>query len=340
MTLTRSFASALAAFFLVACSSRAPLAPPDPPLVWPGAPEPPRVAYVQAFSRAEDLGIRKGLLQRFADLLFGAEDTRIVRPMAVVEAGGLLYVADPGVRGVHRFDRAGGKYDLLVRSDRQPLPSPVGLARGAAGEVYVTDSALRKVFVIRPQSKAVEEVLLRAELRQPTGIAVDAATGRLFVVDTGAHRLLVFERDGALVATVGERGIGQAQFNYPTLLWRDPAGRLYVTDSLNFRVQVLDAQGGFLSQFGRHGDGSGDLARHKGVATDRHGHIYVVDGLLHALQIFDPAGRLLLGIGGQGRERGEFWLPAGIFIGEGDIIYVADAYNQRVQVFRYIGGGA
>lgn len=327
-----------AALALAACTSRAPIAPPEAPLVWPAAPEPPRVAFVQAFSRAEDLGIRKGFWQRFGELLFGAEDIRIVRPMAVVEADGVLYVADPGVRGVHRFDRANGRYELVLRAGRQPLPSPVGLARGAAGEVFVTDSALRKVFVIRPNAQVAEEIALRAELRQPTGIAVDSALGRIYVTDTAAHRVQVFARDGAHVGSIGERGAGPAQFNYPTLLWRDSGGRLYVTDSLNFRVQIIDPQGRFVAQFGRHGDGTGDLARHKGVATDSRGHIYVVDSLLHALQIFDASGRLLLALGAQGREPGEFWLPAGVFIGEGDTIYVADAYNRRVQVFRYIGG--
>lgn len=328
----------LAAFMLAACTSRAPTVSPEPPLVWPAAPEPPRIAFVQAFSRAEDLGIRRGLWQRFGDLLFGVKDLGIVRPMAVVEAGGVLYVADPGARGVHRFDRLNGRHDLIVRAGKQSLPSPVGLARGSAGEIYVSDSALRKVFMIRAQSQVAEEVQLGTELRQPTGIAVDPASGRLFVVDTGTHRVQVFERDGTLAASIGERGVGPAQFNYPTLLWRDATGRLYVTDSLNFRVQILDPQGRFVAQFGRHGDGTGDLARHKGVATDSRGHVYVVDGLLHALQIFDASGRLLLAIGAQGREPGEFWLPVGIFIGEGDMIYVADAYNRRVQVFRYIGG--
>ena len=326
-----------AVVLLTACVSTAPAPPPAPPLVWPATPEAPRVSYVQSFSRAEDLGIRKGLLQRFGELLFGSEDLRLVRPMAVARSGDLLYVADPGVRGVHRFDRQAGQHQILRGERGLPLPSPVGLARGAAGEVYVTDSALRKVFVVRAGAEFAVEWPVHAEMRQPTGIAFDAARGRLFVADTASHQVLVFERDGTLGATLGERGEGDGQFNYPTLLWRDSAGRLYVTDALNFRVQVFDDDGRFLSKFGRHGDGSGDMARHKGVATDSFGHIYVVDGLLHALQIFDASGQLLMGIGGQGRERGEFWLPAGVFIDDTDTIYVADAYNQRVQVLRYIG---
>ncbi len=328
----------LAALLLTACVSDPPMAPPEPARVWPGAPEAPRVTFVQTIVRAEDLGIHRSFLQRLGDLLFGAEDLSIVRPMAVVESAGVVYVADPGIRGVHRFDTAAGSHQVLRAEDDKPLPSPVGLALGSAGEVFVTDSVLHKVFVIAPGAKAAVALQLRAELRQPTGIAVDASSGRMYVVDTAAHHILVFERDGSLAATIGQRGDADGQFNFPTLLWRDAAGRLYVTDALNFRLQVFDERGHFVTKFGRHGDGSGDLARPKGVATDSHGHIYVVDGLLHALQIFDASGRLLLGVGSQGHGRGEFWLPAGIFINAINTIYVADAYNRRVQVFRYVGG--
>ncbi|MDO9095012.1 MAG: 6-bladed beta-propeller [Rubrivivax sp.] len=330
--------SLLLPLLLAACASAPVAPPPGPPLVWPAAPDAPRVQFVRTIVRAEDLDIRKGLMQRLSEVLFGANDQRLVRPMAVADAGGVLYVADPGVRGVHRFDRQAGHYEIVRRADGLALPSPVGLALGGGGEVYVADSSLRKVFVLAHGASAVTELPLQAELRQPTGLAFDSATGRLFVADTAAHQVLVFERDGRLATRLGRRGEGAGEFNFPTLLWRDAAGLLYVTDALNFRVQVFDAAGRFVSQFGRLGNGSGDLARHKGVATDSRGHIYVVDGLLHALQIFDSRGRLLLGLGAQGSEPGEFWLPAGIFITADDTIYVADAYNRRVQVFRYIGG--
>jgi DNA-binding beta-propeller fold protein YncE len=259
--------------------------------------------------------------------------------MAVVSSGGIVYVADPGARGVHRFDSAAGDYTLITAADDAPLPSPVGLARGASGEIYVADSKLAQVFVIRPGAKTAVPLRLDVKLTQPTGIAFDAASGRLHVVDTAEHRVHIFERDGSLAGSIGRRGAGDGEFNYPTYIWRTAQGRLYVTDSLNFRVQAFDARGQFVGKFGRQGDGTGDAARQKGVATDRYGHVYVVDALFHGMQIFDATGRLLLPVGERGHERGEFWLPTGIFIDQDDdTIYVADAYNQRVQVLRYIGG--
>ena len=323
---------------LSACTSAPPPEEVRPAQVWPDAPAAPRIAYVAAFSRPEHLGIRGGFLQRLADLLFGARDARLVRPMAVAAVGDVVYVADPGAKGVHRFDRSAGRYDLVQAEGGRPIAMPVGIARGPAHDIYVTDSARGEVLRIRPGATGAERVALGATLRRPTGIALDAATGHLYVADTAEHRVQVFGRDGALVSSIGGRGTADGEFNYPTMLWRDAAGRLYVTDSLNFRVQIFDERGRFVGKFGQAGDGTGDAARQKGVATDRFGHVYVVDSLFHAFQIFDQNGRFLLSVGEQGRAPGEFWLPTGIFIGEDDTIYVADSYNQRVQVFRYVGG--
>ena len=238
-------------------------------LVWPPGPAQPRVEFVKAFSRAAELGIGKGFFERLKDLFFGEAEARIIRPMAVVAGGSIIYVADPGARGVHRFDTGGGEYALIAAASDAPLLSPVGLARGAAGEVYVADSGLAQIFVIRPGAKVALPLRLDVKLTQPTGIAFDVASGRLYVVDTAEHRIHIFERDGSLAGSIGRRGTGDGEFNYPTYLWRTPEGRLYVTDSLNFRVQAFDARGQFVAKFGRQGDGTGDAARPNECAVGR-----------------------------------------------------------------------
>jgi DNA-binding beta-propeller fold protein YncE len=322
---------------LVAACAPAPPRAEEPPLFWPPSPAPARIAFVKSIARPEDMGIERGFFRRLVDFVFGRAEEQLVRPMAVVGSGGLLFVADPGVRGVHRFNHKSGDYEVIRRAKGAPLASPVGLAIGAGGDVYVADSELRKVFVIRAGTSVAVPMALATELRQPTGLSYDAATGRLFVVDTGAHCVRVFGRDGTLAATIGRRGTDLGEFNFPTLLWRSAKGRLYVTDSMNFRVQIFDDAGRFIAKFGGSGDGGGDLPRQKGVATDRYGHIYIVDSLFNAVQIFSESGDYLLSLGTLGHGRGEFWLPTGIFIDEKDELYVADSYNKRVQIFRYVG---
>lgn len=309
-------------------------------LAWPAPPSEPRIAYVMSFTGAEDLGIRKRFFQRLRVFVSGGSPERLVRPMAVVQSPGDRYfVADPGVRGVHFFDRGQGRYRLIRREDGAPLPSPVGLAAGLLGEVYVSDSRLAALFVIEPGADVATRVPLDAILAQPTGVALDKSSGRIYLVDTGSHEVKLFARDGTLLRRIGGRGTAPGKFNYPTMIWMTDAGEFLVSDSLNFRTQVFDTEGNFLREFGAAGDSAGFQPQAKGIATDSHGHVYVTDSALHAVQIFDSSGTFLYRLGLRGIGPGEFWLPAGMFIGQDDTIFVADSYNRRIQIFRYTGGG-
>jgi len=335
-------ALALAAGLLGACASLPPeqLFSADGP-AWPPAPAPARLQWLGEFSRPADLGMRPSLWERVVAIATGPRDQRLVQPVNVVvaEAQQQIYVADPGIAGVHRFDLRRHRYRQLRLPDNSPLPSPVGLAIGPESRVFVADSQLGMVFVAGPRATALQPFSEPGALQQPTGLAWDADAGVLLVVDTGAQAIVRLAEDGREVARIGSRGNGAGQLNFPTFLWLRGDTELLVSDSLNFRVQRLDAAGRPLGSFGVRGDVSGSFARPKGLATDSDGHVYVMDALFHAMQIFAPDGRLLLAVGEQGQGPGEFWLPAGIFIDSQDRIYVADSFNRRVQVFQYLGGG-
>ncbi len=307
-------------------------------MVWPPKPAEAKIAYVQAFSTAEELGIGKNFWQWLGHFFMGADDVRIVKPMAVVVSPkGEMFVADPGSQGVHCFDRRRNKHRLIQGKDNMGLPSPVGMVIDKEGKVIVSDSSLDKLFRFNSCDGPAIAVALETDLKQPTGLAIDPQTGNLFVVETAMHRVSVFNEKGELINRFGHRGSAAGEFNYPTLIWRDEGGRLLVTDSLNFRVQIFDSGGHFQGKFGAPGDATGYQARPKGVATDNDGHIYIVDSLFHTVQVFDRAGRFLLNFGAVGHALGHFWLPTGIFVDDQQMIYVADSHNQRVQIFQYIG---
>ena len=329
----------LTALLLCACAA-SPSQEKDahPTIQWPAPPAQPRIAYLGSFSKPADLGIGRGFFQWLSDFFTGRQEFRLIRPMAiVVTADKTIYVADPGAKGVHRFDQAHGEYQFISRAQDQILPSAVGLALGPDNSVYVADSQLARLFQIRAGEEIASPLFPELKLSQPTGIAYDAATRRLYVADTARHHIVVLSASGKVIKTFGRRGHRDGEFNFPSYLWLDARHRLFVTDSLNFRVQIFDQDGNYLGKFGQHGDGSGNLSRPKGVALDRDGHIYVMDGLFHALQIFDEQGNLLLPIGGRGTAPGEFYLPTGIYIDRNNKIYIADSHNQRIQILRYLG---
>lgn len=307
--------------------------------VWPKPPAQARIEFVQNIAKPEDVGITPGFWSRLASIFVGKKETRLIRPTAaVITSDEVLFVADPGLKVVHRFDLRRKRHEMLQLSKNDTFRSPVALTIDAANDqVYVSDSALNRLYVLDKQSEDVIPFQTSIELDQPTGLAFDPQRGRLYVVNTRQHRVDVFNRQGELQFTIGSRGAGKSQFNYPTQIWCDPVnGELWITDSLNFRVQRFSEKGEFISTFSGAGDATGNLPRPKGVATDRSGHVYIVDALLNNLQIFNANGELLLYLGEQGREIGQFWLPVGIYIDSNNRIYVADSFNNRVQVFRYL----
>ena len=342
-------------------------------VVWPLPPDPPRVAYVTAFEARPDVGIRKGFFQWLKEKATGPQqEPRMLRPTGVFADGnGKVYVTDTGVQVVHIFDFARKDYRqvfwLRRKTDQgwqvEPpsgrLLSPIGVVVDARGRIYVSDSLLRKVYLFDPQGAWLGA--LPETFQRPTGLALDPQRQRLYVVDTGAHRIVVFQQTGEAappkkrfrwfgrkqvrvgmpqwekIREIGHRGTAPGEFNFPTQIALDSEGRLYVTDSLNFRIQILNPEGKVLHFFGRPGNVLGTFSKPKGIAVDPEGHIYVVDSLYDTIQIFDRKGNLLMHFGSHGAGPGGFWLPIGIYIDANQYIYVADTYNQRVQVFRYLG---
>ncbi len=331
---------ALALIGLLLVAACAPAPTPGPRIMataeapaWPAPPLVPRIRYLYDFRGPDDLGFRQPLLRRMWEWVVGEEVREMVRPYAIAVGDGLIVVADPGLRVVHLFDEREQAYRRIAEVGGKPLVSPVGAAIGPMG-IAISDSALGKVFVFA-RSGELRRTLEGFE--RPTGLAVDPKSGRLYVVETRANRIAVFDREGAPLFTFGRRGTTPGTFNYPTHIAL-AAGRLYVNDTMNFRIESFDLDGRYLGGFGEPGDGSGYIAQSKGVGVDSEGHVYVVDALFDRVQIFDPdGGRFLLAFGGQGSDAGAMWLPAGLAVAR-DRIYVADSFNRRIQVFEFLGG--
>ena len=318
----------------VGCGQRPAAAPLN--RVWPDAPARPRIKLVQIVRDASVFG-RPSVLDVFRDLAAGPKKHAILRPQSVaVDGDKYLYVADTELRGVHVFSFGSSRSSFIDRAGKEPLVSPVGVAV-CDGNVAVSDSARNQVFLFTPAGRLQKVIDTPDGFGRPTGLAFSAKDKLLYVVDTLASEVCVFDLSGKLVRRFGSRGQANGQFNYPTYVFVDANGKAYVTDSLNFRVQVFDARGRFLFKIGRHGDASGHLGMPKGVAVDRFGHIYVADSYFARIQVFDDRGRFLLAFGEPGEGPGSFQLPCGLTVGTEDRIFVCDSHNQRLQVFQYVG---
>lgn len=306
---------------------------PEQQRIWPEPPAPPRIRYLHTIKSAGDLGFKAPAMEKLFELVVGKGDISLTRPYGLAVKGRLLAIADPGAGVVHLLDLKGKYYRKLSLIGETALLSPVGIAIGGE-HLFVSDSALNKVFVLDLEGGLVREL---DGLERPTGLAFDPETQRLYVAETLAHRIGVFNLDGTRQFNIAHPDNGQKTFNAPThIAFRN--GVLLVNDTMNFRVVTLDGNGKPLRAFGTHGTGSGHFSQLKGVDIDSRGNIYVADAIFNRVQIFDHLGNFLLAFGSPGHGKGDMWLPGGVFIVE-DRIFVADSHNKRVQVYEYVGEG-
>jgi len=302
---------------------------------WPQPPAQARIRFIKSVGGASDWGVARSWWGRVVDTVTGRHEAQFVRPTGVAEGRGVLYVADPGAQALVILDGPRHRELRVARVGDIVLVSPVAVALGPQGTVYVADSRLQQVLQLDQDGKLVSE-LSHDELQRPSSLAFDPLRHRLYVGDSKAHVVHIFDEHGGKVGSIGGLGAGPGQFNSPTHVAVMADGGVLVTDALNFRVQAFDADGRYTFKVGELGDGAGNLAAPKGVAIDHAGHVYVADAMFDAVQVFDAAGRLMLGFGEQGTQAGQFWLPNGLFINGTDQLFVADAYNRRIQVFQIV----
>lgn len=302
-------------------------------LVWPQPPEKPRIKFVEILSNDKDLLTTSW--DKFKDFLFGwLARNYLDNPYACAAYRTTrVYVSDPGSNAVFVFDRERKDVWLIGTEKEGGLWMPVGLDVDENGNLYVVDTKQAKVFVYDSNGKFLRS-FGEGKLTNPVGLTF--ANHRVYVTDSKAHVIKVFDPAGNLEKEIGRRGSGDGEFNFPLYITHDKEGNIYVVDTMNFRFQIFDREGNFIKAIGSPGDVSGTFARPKGIAVDSEGHIYVSDAAFNNVQIFDKEGNFLLNFGSYGRAPGELLFPAGMCFDEIDRLYIAEQMNSRVQVFQYV----
>lgn len=311
-------------------------APEESPLFWPEPPAEIKVSFIKSVYSAPNFGIKGGFFRKIKGLILGDTADFLKKPIALaVDKNGSIYACDTGEPAVYIFRNKEKGFQKITSINKEHLVSPVGIAVAQNGLIFIADSDLKKIFCVNDKGGFKFVLAPAHKFLRPTGLAV--INEKLYVVDTQAHSILVFDLAGKFLSRFGERGQAAGKFNFPTAISTDSSGNIYVADTLNFRIQVFDKNNKFLYSVGKPGDSSGSFSRPKGVAVDSFGHIYTTDAMFDAIQIFNKKGELLLFLGETGQKDGEFWIPGGIAIGEDNYIYVADSYNRRIQIFQYVG---
>lgn len=313
---------------------------------WPPSDVDAKVEYLGFY--ASEANLKEALFTNLAEVVFGVELARPLfqRPFAVDAHQHLVLVSDAGSRKVFLLDlkRKTFTSTAIAEGSGKAFGFPAGVAILDSDEYLVSDSLAKRIGRYSFDGLLLS-VFGENQLDRPTALAIDRRHQRIAVVDTGAHKLALFNFDGDLLGYLGERGDGPGQFSFPVDADFDQDGNLFVLDSMNFRVQRFDWNGGayaYSRHFGEIGTQLGSFMRPKGVAVSPSGHVYVTDGLGHKVVVFDREGNFLLTFGSkfvasEGKfAPGGLYVPAGIATDEQDGIWVVDSYNRMIHHFQYL----
>jgi DNA-binding beta-propeller fold protein YncE len=200
---------------------------------------------------------------------------------------------------------------------------------GASG-VHIFDFAQRKYKFIERREKS------RDAMKTPQCVAVDAQDN-IYVTDSEAGKIFVFEPNGKYVRAIGSLKGGEGYFKRPTGIAVDSAeGRIYVTDTLRDEVFMLDMQGNIVQTIGKSGEGDGEFNLPTELRLSGP-NLLVVDAMNFRVQAFDRTGKFQFSIGKIGDTTGAMFRPKAVSVdSEGDV-YIVDALWGVVQVFNRQG---
>lgn len=210
------------------------------------------------------------------------------------------------------------------------------------------------------------ESLPDAPLRFPGKVLVDEVSGRLFITDTGHHRIVVTGLSGKVQFVIGNGKEGLRDGDFTTAQFRDPHGLallrnpkgeyLFVADTGNHCIRKVDLKNQTvmtISGTGKIGRGfsQGGKANEVNLRSPwdlavHDGKLYIAMAGSHQLWVMDLQAATLFPFAGNGYEgirdgkHADAWLaqPSGLAIGDG-VLYFVDSETSSVRYAELTEGG-
>lgn len=223
----------------------------------------------------------------------------LAKPIGLdVDAAGNLYVADVSQRAVLIYDGQGKFLRKIGEKQFERLTSVTVDPEGT--KIYAVDiggvsSEHHRVRVFDARDgKHLMDIGTRGtgpgQFNLPRDLAI-GKEGRLYVVDGGNFRVVVFDRNGRYLQTFGSVGRQPGQFARPKEIAVDLEGNVYVADTAFGNFQIFNADGDLLMFVGSRSerDGPAKYMLPSGIAVDEDGRVYMVDQWFRKIEVYRPA---------------------------------------------------
>jgi hypothetical protein len=179
--------------------------------------------------------------------------------IAIDQVDGTAYIADSARDQVVVFDKQ-GNYVTSIGKTGEMKPRDVAIGKE---RVYIADVQSHNIRVYDKATRNYVTNLLSAAaatneitgLFTPGNLAIDEQ-GRLYVSDTGAGHVQIYDANGKHIRSIGQMGDGLGMFARIKGVAVDRAHQIYATDAMSQVVQIFNEQGQLLTYFGDPGEGA------------------------------------------------------------------------------------
>ncbi len=260
-----------------------------------------------------------------------AEPHQFISPVRISPGtgGNTLVVSDINARQVH-FLKIN---NLASKSSIDLAGRPSGIAQWK-NEVVIANQENGSVCIYS-KSGVFSHCLGSGpgEFQQPNDLAIDTSGHTVYVLDTKAKRVLLYD-----LATGSPTGaqIGVGSLTQPTALALSKFNEsIYISDfgdgTKTASIQIFNNDGSYdRSIIG----GKSRFSTPQGLYADETGRIFLADALSGEVIILSATGTILGTLGSLGVNEGQLFYPLDVHLDEkSQDVYVADNRNGRISVF-------
>ncbi|HEY9070660.1 MAG TPA: NHL repeat-containing protein, partial [Candidatus Ozemobacteraceae bacterium] len=290
--------------------------------------------------------------------------------LSVPELPAIVPVADPGPSATLEVLK---KFPAGEGSQNDAFSWPKGLTWSPDGSLWVVDSQNRRLLRFLEDGRLLTSLGKKGKGPGMLGLPIEitVATSGIFVTDTSAHTVHMYDAQGSFVRDIGVWGTKSGQLDLPHGVFVD-GDEVWVTDRGNTKVLRFGLDGVYRGGFGKKGELEGYLTEPIGIRIrndviwilegksgriqkfsrdgkvlgsfsttakeplaleiDPWGYAWVADGEGHRVMRFDANGRLLISI--QPGASGRQWIPTSVSVRPDGIVAIGDGEDRSVHLYR------
>jgi hypothetical protein len=199
----------------------------------------------------------------------------------VKDSKGRFYIVEAGKGRLMFFD--------LDSEVSRPLDIGEGVIPGSISidmedNIFVVDRVKNSLYKLSWDGQVSYEIKVRGQQSRFSDIWVDKE-GTLYSVDPMARKVYVFDQQGEILLSFGEKGIGEGKLLFP-LSVSTFGDLIMVVDAHRKKVLSFDKKGRFIFEFGHDGISDGQLSSPIFVRADWEGRIYVINRYPPKIEVF------------------------------------------------------